>query len=59
MTEFEATLDSQADQAVSRQEIQERVWDLLRNLLRRFILFVSFGPGALGFLWLVGKIFKR
>ncbi len=59
MTEFEATLDSQADQAVSRQEIQERVWDLLRNLLRRFILFVSFGPGVLGFLWLVGKIFKR
>jgi hypothetical protein len=27
--------------------------------LRRFVTFISFGPGILGFLWLVGLILKR
>ena len=27
--------------------------------LRRFVTFISFGPGILGFLWLVGRILKR
>lgn len=33
--------------------------DLLQNLLRRFVLFISFGPGVLGFLWLIGRILRR
>ncbi len=31
----------------------------MRYLLKRFILIISFGPGILGFLWLLGKIIRR
>ncbi len=30
-----------------------------QNMLRRLITWISFGPGVLGFLWLIGKIVKR
>lgn len=30
-----------------------------KTFLKRFVIFVSFGPGILGFLWLLGRILKR
>lgn len=29
------------------------------KMLRRVVLFVSFGPGVLGILWLIGRILRR
>jgi hypothetical protein len=37
----------------------ERGKSSMRYLLKRFILILSFGPGVLGFLWLVGKIVRK
>ena len=42
-----------------RENARARLWDFLVALFKRFILFVSFGTGVLGFLWLLGRIFKR
>ncbi|MBP7862950.1 hypothetical protein KA183_14790 [bacterium] len=33
--------------------------EMARNLLRRLVTWISFGPGVLGFLWLIGKIVRR
>lgn len=41
------------------EQAMETSRDLVQNLLRRFVLFVSFGPGVLGFLWLIGRILRR
>ncbi|MBI1272047.1 hypothetical protein GC174_16590 [bacterium] len=44
----------------SDQEIvHESAGEFMHDLLRRFVLFISFGPGVLGFLWLIGRILKR
>ncbi len=32
---------------------------LLEKGLRRVIIFVVYGPGVLGFLWLIGRILRR
>ncbi len=32
---------------------------VLKKVLRRLVLFISFGPGVLGFIWLIGRLFKR
>lgn len=50
----EEKVDS-ADQEV----VHESPAELMHDLLRRFVLFISFGPGVLGFLWLIGRILKR
>jgi hypothetical protein len=32
---------------------------VLQKLLRRVIIFIVYGPGVLGFLWLIGRILRR
>lgn len=58
MQDFDATTMEEA-QAPGREELRERVWEFLTWLVKRVILFVSFGPGILGVLWLFGRIFRR
>ncbi len=41
------------------EHVASRSKSMLENLIRKFILFVSFGPGVLGFLWLLGRILRR
>jgi hypothetical protein len=31
----------------------------LKGFLKKIITFVCYGPGVLGFLWLIGRILKR
>jgi len=31
----------------------------LQGLLKKVIVFICYGPGVLGFLWLIGRILKR
>ncbi len=58
MQDFETQADD-SEVSTSDETVSERSKDAFRNILKRFILLVSFGPGVLGFLWLVGRIVRR
>lgn len=59
MAEFETTADD------SNVSIEEHVHPLerskagLNRWLKRLVTFISFGPGVLGLLWLIGRILRR
>jgi hypothetical protein len=55
-TEDGAT-DSENDE--SRESNREKFRVFAKSALKKFVLFLSFGPGVLGFLWLLGRILKR
>ena len=57
MQDFETQADD--SEATSGEEAAQRSKDAFRDLLKRIILVISFGPGVLGFLWLVGRIVRR
>lgn len=65
MQDFDTTMGedrAQQDGAPAgdeREQIRQRLWDILVRLFKRFVLVVSFGTGVMGFLWLLGRIFKR
>ena len=59
MTDFDATNGGSDVMAEEQERIVKDPVDLPRYLLKRFVLLVSFGPGVLGFLWLIGRILKR
>lgn len=40
-------------------ESRTKMWEFAVSAFKRFLLFVSFGPGVVGFLCLLGKILKR
>jgi hypothetical protein len=58
MQDFETHAED-AEVEEGEESVAERSKDMLRYLLKRFILIVSFGPGILGFLWLIGRIVRR
>jgi hypothetical protein len=58
MQDFD-TQEHDSEVGEGSQDAGERGKNLMRYLLKRFILLVSFGPGILGFLWLVGKIIRK
>ncbi|MBS2006120.1 MAG: hypothetical protein JST01_03715 [Cyanobacteria bacterium SZAS TMP-1] len=58
MQDFETHAED-AEAKESEPDVVERSKGMLKYLLKRFILIVSFGPGVLGFLWLLGRIVKR
>ena len=37
----------------------EKAKTAFEKMFRRVVLFVSFGPGVLGVLWLIGRILRR
>jgi hypothetical protein len=61
MEDFETkTEDAESGQGNEcRPDLGLRFAGSLRNLIRRLVVFISFGPGILGFLWLLGRILKR
>ncbi len=60
MAEFETTAEgSDVSSEDERDRLPHRANAWLRAMARRLVLFVSFGPGVLGFLWLIGRILKR
>jgi hypothetical protein len=61
MQDFETTAndaESGADQD-GKAPARERLSKTATYIVRRVILLLSFGPGLLGFLWLLGRILKR
>lgn len=48
-----------AEDPSSLEEKSDRVSGILKSMLKRLIAFVCFGPGVLGVLWILGRLFKR
>lgn len=59
MQDIEAIMDDGSLASDDREVLKQHIWDLVVYALKRFVLFVSFGPGILGVVWAIGKIFKR
>lgn len=57
MQDFESTTET--TERPSDERASEKIGMLLKQSFKKLVLFISFGPGILGFLWLLGKIFKR
>ena len=51
----EAAFESSAE---ARSRWREKARDFSSGMLRKILMFISFGPGVLGVLWLIGRIFK-
>lgn len=58
MQDFETTAD-ETNAEDEKECFGERSGQAAKSLIKRVILLISFGPGILGFLWLLGRIFKR
>jgi len=61
MSEFE-TAESGSDVEEANEErtpLKERFAYLWKYVTRRAVVLLSFGPGLLGVLWLLGRILKR
>lgn len=59
MQDFDTKTQEPGSSKEQHHEPKARLWDLIRYLIKRIVVFVSFGPGVLGVLWLLGRIFKR
>jgi len=59
MTEFDTTAEDLGNQHDESHPRKKGVDERLKGVLKKVILFVSFGPGVLGLLWLIGKILRR
>ncbi len=60
--EFETTTE-EADQTLPVDEQREakraKFRETVKSAVKKFLTFLSFGPGVLGFLWLIGRILRR
>jgi hypothetical protein len=59
MQDFETQAEDSETKGGDQTDALERSKNMIKYMLRRFILIISFGPGVLGFLWLLGRIVKR
>lgn len=59
MQDYDATAEEAEASANQRAELIERALTFVKYLLKRLVLLISFGPGILGLLWLLGRIFKK
>lgn len=61
MSDVDTTIEKSEEKidGLEHETVLENSMDLMRDSLRRVVLFISFGPGVLGFLWLIGRILKR
>lgn len=58
MQDFETSTENNESVDDDRESAYERLNVTAKQAFKKFVLFVSFGPGILGFLWLLGKVFK-
>ena len=58
MQDFDTTAQD-ADECSMRSERLEQIRMYWRFIFKRILVFVCFGPGVLGCLWLIGRILKR
>lgn len=58
MQDFDTTTENNESTSEEREPAYVRFNATMKQVFKKFVLFVSFGPGILGFLWLLGKVFK-
>lgn len=58
-TRAEMTGKKQAFDEDAREARRARFRAFVNMVIKKFVLFLSFGPGVLGFLWLIGRILRR
>lgn len=59
MQEFDAgTQEAEECQGAAAARM-EQMREIMRMIFKRVLVFVCFGPGVLGVLWLIGRILKR
>jgi hypothetical protein len=58
MEDLEVTIDEDETSTPRSAQLQQ-VREYSQFILKRFIAFVCFGPGVLGFLWLMSRILRR
>ncbi len=58
MQDFDTTTENNESTNEERESSYVRFNATMKGVFKKFVLFVSFGPGILGFLWLLGKVFK-
>lgn len=58
MQDYETSNDSSSsfDDEV---ESANHAGDFIRALFKKLVVFICFGPGVLGVLWIIGRLFKR
>lgn len=59
MQEFDTSQEEQDASGGNGASNVVRFVELLRFCLKKVVVFIAFGPGVLGVLWLIGRIFKR
>ena len=62
MQEFDTTMgqtEPKGPDNNDREALKEQAWGYLTYFFKRLVVLVSFGPGILGVVWLLGRIFKR
>lgn len=57
MQDFD-TSQNETDEANSGNPRIEMMREYLRLIAKRMLAFIAFGPGVLGFLWLIGRILR-
>jgi hypothetical protein len=59
MQDFDTSTEESSSPQPTGGDVRERLTELFMFVFKKFIIFVSFGPGVFGLLWLIGRIFKR
>lgn len=57
MQDYETSQDS--SQTLEEENSKDQVGEFLKVILKRVLVFICFGPGVLGVLWIIGRLFKR
>ncbi len=57
MQDYETSEDSST--ALEEESSSDKVGALVKSLFKRLVVFICFGPGVLGVLWIIGRLFKR
>jgi hypothetical protein len=57
MQDYETSQDGST--SLEEENSRDQFGGLVKALLKRLVVFVCFGPGVLGVLWIIGRLFKR
>lgn len=57
MQDYETGQDSSA--SLDDENSNGQIGAFIKSLLKRLVVFICFGPGVLGVLWIIGRLFKR
>ncbi|HEY9678967.1 MAG TPA: hypothetical protein V6C76_13240 [Drouetiella sp.] len=58
-TTNDEVVENEQDNEESGESNRDKFGVFAKKILQKLVLFVSFGPGVLGVLWLLGRILKR